>query len=863
MEPTSSSTIVASLLADEHRLRALARRLVADASAAEDVVQQAWQRAIAAPPAMGPGLGSWMRTVVRHLALNLRREEGRRARRERAVARPEALPSTAELVDRAQLRRALVGEVLHLDEPYRTAVMLRYFEERSPSAIAASQGVPIRTVETRLRRGLERLRERLDRRHGGSRGAWCAAFGTSFQLGEPLVAVAATGSGVPAGLAPALLMTSPLKLLALSSLFLGALLWLSYLGVTGELLPSSREPLAEPIAAASPEVLSIPEAPRAEPAVARAEAETPAIPEPSLAPAVGSLRHVVGRLEFVPMEDAPPGGSQGQLELQLWRSDGPAEDVWSTRTASGRVLVPVEDEAFSFEVERGLAVELRWVSFDGVAYLPVSENRPHDTASGSIAIEVYRVRELSLEVLDEFSGENLRSVTVIAERPQAAAAFFGPEAGVRAAYPGLGGPGQVLASEANSPVLLSTADLDAIPRGERVVHVGAPLYAWKRAVLDFEAGGKHEIRLRPGAGLDLRFEGELPPAQAMVRIWRGSLEQGPDLEARAEGLERLAVEGLLAGPHRVRVEIGDWTDQPLVLAEAEFTAQPAERTELVLQLASAELPRPAVLSGSLVLAPFWRERNESLRIERVGFRGSFSSEARELRIEEMEQVREDLYLWDAGEVPTGRYELLLPNPRFSTLIEVGPGGVRDALLTVPPPGRLEVELRDAESGELLDAQQLLWRTIWPEGSRAGAYEEVARNAEEGSFTLVAPIGPIELFTMAGGLSWRERVEVRIEGGRHVLRVPRSYELYVLLVDGETLVPLPGGMAAVHLEPVVGAAPTTERVLFGDGRDLLRVAPAGRYRFELPQLAGYRPVPTQEVVLGGSEPILHWVRLVKD
>ena len=73
-------------------------------------------------------------------------------------------------MERDELRR-LVGEaVLDLAEPYRSTVVLRFFEELSLAEIAGRSGVPLGTVKTRLRRALERLRRRLGALDGKERG---------------------------------------------------------------------------------------------------------------------------------------------------------------------------------------------------------------------------------------------------------------------------------------------------------------------------------------------------------------------------------------------------------------------------------------------------------------------------------------------------------------------------------------------------------------------------------------------------------------------------------------------------------------------------------------------------------------------
>jgi hypothetical protein len=98
---------------------------------------------------------------VRNLRRSQVRADRRRERREELAARPEALPSPAELVERAELQRLLVESVLALDEAERTAVLLRYFEGQRRGRRA--HRVPA-NVRSRLSRGLERLRERLEGR---------------------------------------------------------------------------------------------------------------------------------------------------------------------------------------------------------------------------------------------------------------------------------------------------------------------------------------------------------------------------------------------------------------------------------------------------------------------------------------------------------------------------------------------------------------------------------------------------------------------------------------------------------------------------------------------------------------------------
>lgn len=157
-------------------VRALARSLLRDPDAAEDVVQATWLAALAQGERDGPALPGWLARVARNFARKRLRGDARRERHETLAARSAAEPSAADLHERAALHRELVESVMALDEPYRSTILLRYFEELSPRAIARREGIPVRTVKTRLSRGLEKLRERLDARTGGDRAAWLGAL---------------------------------------------------------------------------------------------------------------------------------------------------------------------------------------------------------------------------------------------------------------------------------------------------------------------------------------------------------------------------------------------------------------------------------------------------------------------------------------------------------------------------------------------------------------------------------------------------------------------------------------------------------------------------------------------------------------
>lgn len=159
----------------ERFLRALARKLVHDQDLADDVVQDTWLAALQHPPRARETVRAWLARVTYNRAIQSFRARERRERRELHTARSEALPSPTDDLEREQARRLVVEALAATGEPYRTVILLRYYEGLEPREIAALLACPVETVRTRLKRGLERLRQRLDRRASGDR-VWAGAL---------------------------------------------------------------------------------------------------------------------------------------------------------------------------------------------------------------------------------------------------------------------------------------------------------------------------------------------------------------------------------------------------------------------------------------------------------------------------------------------------------------------------------------------------------------------------------------------------------------------------------------------------------------------------------------------------------------
>jgi RNA polymerase sigma factor (sigma-70 family) len=158
------------------RALGLARSIGCGPEDAEDAVQDALlQLASAKGDEPGRvGVRAWFFRAVRDRARSRSRSGWRIRRRERAAARPEAVPETGErLAIREQVERALLG----LDEDDREAVRLRFLQDLDYREMAFVLGTTEGACRVRVHRALERLKAAL--------GAGAAALLASLAMTTP------------------------------------------------------------------------------------------------------------------------------------------------------------------------------------------------------------------------------------------------------------------------------------------------------------------------------------------------------------------------------------------------------------------------------------------------------------------------------------------------------------------------------------------------------------------------------------------------------------------------------------------------------------------------------------------------------
>ncbi|MCA9319753.1 MAG: sigma-70 family RNA polymerase sigma factor, partial [Planctomycetes bacterium] len=153
-------------------LRRLAGALTSGDVSPEDLVQETWLVALQPPSRPIRNPRGFLATVMNRRAQRAARSASHRQRRERRVARTEADESPRH----EDLLRELTDRLISLGEDSRRLLIGRYYEGLTARELARREGLPVATVETRLRRALATLRDRLDASSPSGRAGWSHAM---------------------------------------------------------------------------------------------------------------------------------------------------------------------------------------------------------------------------------------------------------------------------------------------------------------------------------------------------------------------------------------------------------------------------------------------------------------------------------------------------------------------------------------------------------------------------------------------------------------------------------------------------------------------------------------------------------------
>lgn len=172
------------LLAQAEFIQRLSRRLILDNHRAEDLAQDLWVAYLENPPNPRVSLRSWLSGTLLNISRMMFRSSRRREKRELVYASQQGdafnmtrvKKSIGEDCEKAEILQQVVDVLLSLQEPFRTTLLLRFYQDLPYKDVAVKLNIPIDTMKYRLKRGLALMQEKLDRIYKGDRGKWTASL---------------------------------------------------------------------------------------------------------------------------------------------------------------------------------------------------------------------------------------------------------------------------------------------------------------------------------------------------------------------------------------------------------------------------------------------------------------------------------------------------------------------------------------------------------------------------------------------------------------------------------------------------------------------------------------------------------------
>lgn len=154
-------------LYDRHArfVSAVALRILGDRELAEEVLQdtflRSWHHVDSYDPSRGQVV-AWLLGIARNRAIDMLRSRSHRARRRELSNLSDTAPADdAEFPDAVALREVMTRAMSILPMDQRQIIELAYYGGLSQAEIARQLGLPLGTVKSRTRSGMEKLRVEL------------------------------------------------------------------------------------------------------------------------------------------------------------------------------------------------------------------------------------------------------------------------------------------------------------------------------------------------------------------------------------------------------------------------------------------------------------------------------------------------------------------------------------------------------------------------------------------------------------------------------------------------------------------------------------------------------------------------------
>jgi len=147
----------------QHRLYRYFLRLVRDPATADDLFQQTWLHAIRHIHRYDGvrGFDTWLFAIAHNAAMDLLRRRPGESLDDREFALPSPAPDALATVLAGERAALLAAAMAELPALCRETLTLRFEEGMKLEEIAEVTHTPLSTVKSRVRRGLEAIRNRI------------------------------------------------------------------------------------------------------------------------------------------------------------------------------------------------------------------------------------------------------------------------------------------------------------------------------------------------------------------------------------------------------------------------------------------------------------------------------------------------------------------------------------------------------------------------------------------------------------------------------------------------------------------------------------------------------------------------------
>jgi RNA polymerase sigma factor (sigma-70 family) len=297
-------------------VRGAATRVLRDPADIDDAVQATFLVLTrrAATLAARAGIGPWLYGVAHRIAVRLRERN-----RLRPAPLGDAEPAGAALPDPSwrEACDALHAELDRLPDRYRLPLLLCYLEGQTRDEAADSLGLSVGTVKGRIRRGIEMLRRRLERRGVSLSAGLLAAVAVPRPVaaGDPVTLALGAASPRAYELAKEFTMR-----MAVWKWTAGIAVVLGTCAAVAAVVGAGDQPPDRPLPPVQPPLLVQPPMPAAQPVPALAKPAGPPDVTLKFRELDGTLKRWVYRATFSPANDLVAAGSRDTI--LVWSIDG-------------------------------------------------------------------------------------------------------------------------------------------------------------------------------------------------------------------------------------------------------------------------------------------------------------------------------------------------------------------------------------------------------------------------------------------------------------------------------------------------------------------------------------------------------------